>query len=61
MYVLHQLEQRLFNDSTIPHLVQMLNEYQLKSNTIVTKEVSEIQVKLKEIIKQIANIMTAEV
>ena len=59
MYVLHQLEQRLFNDKAIPHLVQMLNEYQLKTNTSITKEASEIQVKLKEIIKQIANIMTA--
>jgi site-specific DNA recombinase len=59
MYVLHQLEQKLFNDSAIPHLVQMLNEYQLKSNTTATKEVSEMQIKLKEIVKQIANILTA--
>ena len=59
MYVLHQFEQRLFNDSAIPHLVKMLNEYQLKSNTTVTKEVSEMEIKLKAIVKQIANILTA--
>jgi len=59
MYVLHQLEQRLFNDKAIPHLVQMLNEYQLKSNTNLNKEVSEMSVKLKEIDKQIANIVKA--
>ena len=59
MYVLHQLQERLFNDKAIPHLVQMLNQYQLKSNTSMAKEVSEMEVKLKEIIKQIANIITA--
>lgn len=59
MYVLHQLEQRLFNDKAIPHLVQMLNEYQQKSNSITTKEVSEMEIKLNEIDKQIANIITA--
>ena len=58
MYVLHQLEQRLFNDKAIPHLVQMLNEYQQKSSTSITKEVSEMEAKLKEINKQIANIIT---
>ena len=58
-YVLHQLEQRLFNDSAIPHLVKMLNEYQQKSSTSMTKEVSEMEVKLKEINKQIANIILA--
>lgn len=40
MYVLHQLAQRLFNDSAIPHLVQMLNEYQQKSNTSINKELT---------------------
>lgn len=59
MYVLHQLEHRLFNDKAIPQLVQMLNEYQLKSNTSITKEVLEMEIKLKEIVKQITNIITA--
>ena len=59
MYVLHQLEQRLFNDKAIPHLVQMLNEYQLKSNTSINKELTEMGLKLKEIQKQITNIVKA--
>jgi len=37
----------------------MLNEYQLKSNTNINKELSEMGVKLKEIKNQIANIVNA--
>jgi len=35
----------------------MLNEYQQKSSTSITKEVSEMEAKLKEINKQMANII----
>ena len=59
LYVLHQLEQRLFNDKAIPQLVQMLNEYRQKSNTSNNKELSELSVRLKEVENQISNIVKA--
>jgi len=59
MYVLHQLEQQLFNDKAIPHLVKLLNEYQSKSNIGINNELTEMGIKLKEIQNQINNIIKA--
>ncbi|MCO5387283.1 MAG: hypothetical protein NHB14_17680 [Desulfosporosinus sp.] len=49
----------MFNDKAIPHLVQMLNGYQSKSNIRINKELTEIGIKLKEIQNQINNIVKA--
>ncbi len=49
----------MFNDKAIPHLVQMLNGYQSKSNIRINKELTEMGIKLKEIQNQINNIVKA--
>ncbi|WP_088186817.1 recombinase family protein [Desulfosporosinus sp. FKA] len=59
MYVLDQLEKRLFNEKAIPHLVQMLNDYQSKYSSKINKEASDMETRLAEVKKQISNIVTA--
>jgi len=59
MYVLDQLEKRIFNNEALPKLVEMLNEYKANSNSKMSEELSDLQNKLEKNKKQRANIIKA--
>jgi site-specific DNA recombinase len=58
-YVLHELERRIFNDATIPHLVKQLNEYQQSASTARSAEIGALQSRLADTERQINNIVAA--
>ncbi len=58
-YVIHELEQRIFNDATIPHLVKQLNDYQQQASAARSDEILALQSRLAETDRQINNIVAA--
>ncbi len=58
-FVLSELQQKLFNDKAIPKLVKMLNEHLAASCREKSEELKRVASDLREVEKQIGNIVNA--
>ncbi len=59
MYVLDQLQKQIFNEKAIPRLVQLLNDYQAKSDIQNAWDLHDLEEHLAVIKQQIDNIVRA--